>query len=272
MTATLPSPPPACPPVRRPSREELDRLFRDKYGDPTTTGPANRRRHRFGYHTPDDVYEALIANLVQEGTTWIDVGGGRHLFPGNDALAEQLARRARLLVGVDPDATLHENPWLHHKVQAAIEDFQAPEPFDLVTLRMVAEHITQPQAAVGSLARLVKPGGKVVVYTVNKWTPVAAAAWLVPFRLHHPVKRLLWRTEEKDTFPVAYKMNTRGALRSLFRAEGMKECYFDYLDDCRTFYRFGLLNTCELSLQWTLAKLRLNYPENCLLGVYEKSS
>jgi SAM-dependent methyltransferase len=258
--------------VAAPSREDLDRLFLMKYGDPRTTGPANRRRLRWGYYTPDDVYEALVASLVHEGTAWLDVGGGRHLFPGNTPLADQLARRARLLVGVDPDDNIFDNPWLHQKVKCPIEDYQAPEPFDLLTLRMVAEHITAPRAAVASMARLVKPGGRVVVYTVNQWSPASLAAWVVPHRLHHPIKRLLWGGEERDTFPVAYQMNTRRALRRLFAAEGLQERLFEYLDDCRTFYRFPALSTCELALRHLLAKTGVHYPENCLLGVYEKAS
>ena len=115
-----------------------------------------------------------------------------------------------------------------------------------------------------------KPGGRVVVYTVNKLTPVAAAAWAVPFRFHHAVKSLIWRTEEKDTFPVAYRMNTRGDLRRVFGRHGFREAAFAFLDDCRTFARFRVLNHAELLARSALRAVGLRYPENCLLGVYER--
>src|SRR5947208_2800014 len=82
--------------------------------------------------------------------------------------------------------------------------------------------------------RPARPGGKVVAYTVNRWSPVSLAAKAIPFGLHHAFKRALWRTEERDTFPVAYRMNTRGALRRAFGAHGFREAGFAYLDDCRT--------------------------------------
>ena len=249
---------------------DLLAVFRQKYGDPATTGVNPRRRFRFGYFSPDDYYEAVVEKLVTPGCRWLDVGGGRDVFPSNPTLAKQLAERCGHLVGVDPSANIHENPYVHERAQAMIEDYQATEPFDVLTLRMVAEHISKPQEAVATMAKLLKPGGKLVLYTINKFTPVSMAAWVIPFGLHHPIKKLIWKTEEQDTFPVAYKMNTRRALRELAAANGLTEESFAYLDDCRTFHRFKLLNYAEL-LSWKgLRTVGLTYPENCLLGVYRK--
>src|SRR5205823_1700311 len=99
-----------------------------------------------------------------------------------------------------PDANLEENPFVHRRVRGTIDRLAWDHPFDVVTLRMVAEHITEPAAAVAALARLTRPGGKVVVYTVARWSPAALAARVIPFGLHHAIKRVLWRTEERDTF------------------------------------------------------------------------
>lgn len=254
----------------QPERAILEKVFRQKHGDPATTGNSPRRRHRYGYFTPDDVYEAVVAQLVGSGCTWIDVGGGRDLFPSNSKLARLLADRCHHLVGVDPSPNIDENPYVHERARCLIEDFQGEQTFDLATMRMVAEHIAEPRPAILSLARLVKPGGKVVVYTVNRWAPVTIASWIVPFRLHHPIKRLLWKTDEIDTFPVAYRMNTRGVLAALFEQGGFRESAFAYLDDCRAFHRSPVLNHVELALWKALNTLGLRYPENCLLGVYER--
>jgi SAM-dependent methyltransferase len=224
-----------------------------------------------GYFTPDDHYEALLNRLVTPETRWLEVGCGRDIFPQNYRLARELSQRCRLLVGVDPDDTLEENVFLHHKEKVAIEDFAPAERFDLVSLRMVAEHIADPALAVASLARLTAPGGRVVVYTVDRWSPVAIAATLVPFRYHHAAKHVLWRTEEKDTFPVVYKMNTRKDLQKWFGNRQFRESSFVRLDDCRTFARFRPLHLGELAARGLLRAVRgLSYPESCLLGVYER--
>ena len=57
-----------------------------------------------------------------------------------------------------------------------------------------------------------------VLLTVNAYAPVTIVSRLMPFNLHYPVKRFFWGGQEEDTFPTAYRMNTRGRLRSLFRA------------------------------------------------------
>jgi SAM-dependent methyltransferase len=250
--------------------DELDAAFRAKYGDSETVGWAPRRRHRYRYATPDDVYEAVVARLLSDGDAWADVGGGREVFPSNPTLARALAARSRLLVGIDPDETILENAFVHERVRSTIEDYRSDQPFDLITMRMVAEHIDDPAAAVASLARLTAPGAKVVVYTVNRWSPVALASRAIPFRLHHPIKHALWKTEERDTFPVAYRMNTRRSLARVFRQGGFEERSFAYLDDCRSFGRFRVPNLIELTLWRLLRSLRIRYPENCLLGLYER--
>jgi SAM-dependent methyltransferase len=241
-----------------------------KYGAPTTWGGGARRRASLGYFTPDEVYEALVGQFVRAGTAWVDVGGGRDVFPHNPRLARLLAGRCGRLVGVDPSDTIEENPFVHERVRCPVEEYRSSEPFDLATLRMVAEHIERPEPAVASLARLVRPGGLVVVYTINLWAPVPVLTALVPFRFHHRLKKLLWNTEEKDTFPVSYKMNTRRRLEALFRAGGFTERAFLYLDDCRTFHRFAPLHFLELSLWKVLNTLGVHYPETCLLGVYQR--
>jgi hypothetical protein len=136
---------------------------------------------------------------------------------------------------------------------------------------MVAEHIADPEAAVTALARLTKPGGRVVVYTINRWSPVPIITWLTPYRLHHLPKRLLWGADPKDTFPVAYRMNTRGELRRLFERHSFRESEFGYLDDCRTFAGIRALLNLELGLWRCFRALGVTYPENCLLGVYERA-
>jgi SAM-dependent methyltransferase len=255
-----------------PERDDLERIFRLKHGDPGATGWRPRLSHRFGYFTPDDHYEALLDRLVARDTAWLDVGCGRDVFPENRPLARELSARCALLVGADPDATLEENPFVHRKFRGPVEEFGGPEGFTLVTLRMVAEHVTDPARVVAALARLTAPGGRVVVYTVNRWSPLPLLTAAVPFRLHHAVKSRLWGTQERDTFPVAYRMNTRRRLARWFEGAGFRERAFARLDDCRTLARWKWPHAAELLARRLLrAAGNLHYPEHCLLGVYERA-
>src|SRR5262245_3751197 len=96
-----------------PTPGNLAEVFRTRFGDPRATGPLPRLWHRLGYFVPDIHYEALVANLVQPGSSWLDVGCGRGIFPTNPRLAETLAGRCRVVAGVDPDENVDENPLLH---------------------------------------------------------------------------------------------------------------------------------------------------------------
>jgi SAM-dependent methyltransferase len=253
------------------TERELERIFRLKYGDLATVGWGPRIRNRYHYYSPDEHYEAMVDKLVTNGVSWLEVGGGRHTFPSNARLAKMLADRCELLVVVDPDETVQENPLAHERVKCPIEDYRPDRTFDVVTLRMVAEHIAAPQRALASIGRLTKPGGKAVVYTINRWAPVPLLTWITPFWFHHPLKRLLWGTETRDTFPVQYKMNTREDLDALFRDAGFVEDYFAYLDDCRTTSRFLATQLLELSVWRLLKRWGARYPETCLLGVYVRA-
>lgn len=93
----------------------------------------------------------------------------------------------------------------------------------------------------------------------------------MPMALRHRIKRILWRSEEKDTFPTLFAMNTRARLAQLMADAGFCEHSFQYLDDCRTTSRFRVLQYGEMQLRRLCKMLGMRYPENCLLGVYRRN-
>lgn len=249
---------------------DLAALYDGKFGVKPDLGPGPKLNKSMGYYSPDIYYEALVAKLVNSGCEWLDVGCGRDIFPHNRDLASHLSKRAGFLFGVDPDENIKDNEFVHDRYQGMIEDSHIDRQFDVATLRMVAEHIADPQAAMSTLDRYVKPGGVIVVYTPNKWSPISVLAKFTPMAVHHFFKRLLWKTEERDTFPVEYKMNTRKTQQQLFAGLGYTPAYFEYVDDCRTFAGFLPLLRVEIGIRNLLQRLNLHYPENCLLAVYRK--
>jgi len=252
------------------TEDDLKQVFRIKFGDLTDKGWGPRIRHRYQYYSPDEYYEAMVAKLVKKGSAWLEVGGGRFIFPSNAPLARLLADRCGLLVVADPDSNVEQHSLAHQTVRCRIEDYGSAHTFDVVTLRMVAEHIAEPKRAIQAIATLTKPGSHVVVYTINRRSPVPFITWLAPFVLHHPIKRLVWGGESRDTFPVQYRMNTRKTLATLFRDAGFVEHYFAYLDDCRTSIGFRAAHLLELNVWRLFRSCHVRYPENCLLGVYTR--
>ena len=259
------------PLLQEPDEATLERIFALKYGAEDQLGWGPRLRRDYGYFNPDDWYEAFLAGTVAPGMRWLDVGCGRDLFPSNVELASSLSARVGKLAGLDPDETLQENPFVHEKIERGIDGFDGGEAFDLVTLRMVAEHIDNPQECAQAIERSLAPGGLCIIYTVFGYSPMPLLTRAAPMSLRHVVKKWLWNTEEKDTFPTRFRMNTRGKLRQLMRGVGLREEFFVRLDDCRTFSRFRWMCELELRARSFFRLLRMPYPEHCVLGVYRKS-
>ena len=249
---------------------ETAEFFGLKYGDLEKGGWGPRLRARFGYVTPDDRYELLVSQCVTPETDWLDVGCGRFLFAHNKEVAGILAGRCKSLSGIDPSDNILENELLGHREQCLLQEYRPGRQYDLVTLRMVVEHIDDPIGAAAALARLLRPGGRAVVYTVNKWSPITVLSAVTPLSVHIRAKRFLWGGEDRDTFPTVYKMNTRRVLADLFSGAGFAEDSFEYLADPRTLSRFKATNVLELALWRGLRALGIVYPENCLLGVYRR--
>jgi 2-polyprenyl-6-hydroxyphenyl methylase/3-demethylubiquinone-9 3-methyltransferase len=102
----------------------------------------------------------------------LDVGCGGGL------LAEGMARRGARVLGIDlaPEALavarLHavESGLPVEYRQVAVEELaeSAPAGYDVVTCLEMLEHVPDPSAIVAALARIVRPGGHVIVSTINR--------------------------------------------------------------------------------------------------------
>ena len=255
-----------------PTPDELRRVFVQKYGAPETTGWSPKRRWRAGYFLPADIYEAAVERIVTHETDWLDVGGGKSVFPHNQELAGELASRCRSLAAVDPSENVRSNPFAQKVVQSTLEEYRESNVCTLATLRMVVEHVSRPVEFVTALARVVRPGGLVVLLTVDRWSPVTVVSNAVPFRFHHSIKNLFWGGEESDTFPAYYRMNTRESLRAVFEGNGFREAWFTKLDDLSVFGERQWLGRLELGLWRILQKVGFSYPERCVLAIYRRTT
>lgn len=236
-------------------------------------GWGHEMRRRMGYFTPDDHFETTVAQLVRPGSAWCDVGCGREVLPPNQPLARALAERASRVYGIDPDSNILENALLSDRFHGQIEDCPERDAFDVMTLRMVAEHITDPERVMNSIAAMLKPGGRVVIYTPYKWSPMALAARIAPFKLHAPLKRLLWPDiQDRDTFPTAFRLNDRKDIRRHAERSGLRVESFTLLDDCSLFARFKTLHLLDLSVRRACRAIGAPYPERCILAVLLKPS
>lgn len=103
---------------------------------------------------------------------------------GGGILSEAMANRGAQVLGIDLSQAVLDVAELHaleaklaiqYRAVAAEELAAAqPDSFDLVTCMEMLEHVPDPAATLAALAKLVKPGGDVIVSTLNR-KPLAFA-------------------------------------------------------------------------------------------------
>jgi 2-polyprenyl-6-hydroxyphenyl methylase / 3-demethylubiquinone-9 3-methyltransferase len=107
---------------------------------------------------------------------------------GGGILSESMARSGARVLGIDLSQAVLDVAELHaleskisveYKAIAA-EELAAAQPacFDLVTCMEMLEHVPDPAAMLGALAQLVRPGGDVMVSTLNR-KPLAFAVAII---------------------------------------------------------------------------------------------
>jgi 2-polyprenyl-6-hydroxyphenyl methylase/3-demethylubiquinone-9 3-methyltransferase len=107
---------------------------------------------------------------------------------GGGILSEAMARAGARVLGIDLSQAVLDVAELHalegkvpadYRVIAAEELAQErPAAFDLATCMEMLEHVPDPAASIKALAALVKPGGDVIVSTLNR-NPLAFAVAIV---------------------------------------------------------------------------------------------
>ncbi len=165
-----------------------------------------------------DRFSDVIHRYVRRGDTMLDAGcGSGRVFQYRFADAH----RPRLIVGVDMTAEPRGNRNIDAAARADLGALPfADDTFDIAVSSHVAEHLTQPERVFGELARVLKPGGLLMMLTPNRWHYVTISSALMPHRFHLTYNR--WRgVDTHDIFPTVYRANTAGRLRGLCERAGL---------------------------------------------------
>ena len=110
--------------------------------------------------------------LTLKGKTVLDVGCGGGI------LSESMAERGAKVTGIDLGEKALKVAQLHSLESGVAVDYQfisveklaeqQPASFDVVTCLEMLEHVPDPASVVAACAKLVKPGGKVFLSTINR--------------------------------------------------------------------------------------------------------
>ena len=142
-----------------------------------------------------------------------------------DPLENWLVNHCKTIVGMDVSVTSHRN--IESLVQGSLYELPfADNSLDLITCRMVVEHLGQPHRAFAESARCLRPGGAIVVITPNLLNYAilgnAVASKLLPEKLRLSIIHAADSRADEDIFPVCYKANTLPRIIELLNASGLQ--------------------------------------------------
>ena len=233
-------------------RRKCDELYTKYY--------AGRKFH-------DALYRELIRRHLGQGARLLDAGCGRYL-----RFCREFATTANV-VGIDLDRafeTTNQQPPYAVRGDVGTLPF-ASGYFDLIISRSVVEHLEDPPRVFREFARVLRPGGKVIILTPNKYDYVSVFASLTPYWLHRALVSRIFNVPADDVFPTLYRANTVSAMRRAMAAAGLRECEMDtinhypaYLMFSPVLFRLGVLYERLTSTQ-LLRMLR-----GLILCVFEK--
>lgn len=159
-----------------------------------------------------------MLKMLTHGDTVLDLGAGAGII--RQMNFRGLAGR---VCGIDLDPRIvTENRYLDEALHGSAEAIPYPSGvFDFVIANNVMEHIADPHGVYREVCRVLKPGGRFLFKTPNKWHYMPLIARLTPLGFHKYVNRIRGRSTE-DTFPTKYLANSPRRIRELAKGSGLR--------------------------------------------------
>jgi SAM-dependent methyltransferase len=173
-------------------------------------------------------YARIVGDALTPQTRWLDAGGGHQIFEvATPEMELAMVNRVRLAVCCDRvvDA-IAKHRSIRVRVGASLDHLPfRTQSLDLITLNNVAEHLERPREVLAEFARVLAPGGRVIIHTPNVKSYAVRIAEvgrrILPKPLIMKLIRYMDFREEEDVFPTFYRVNTRADLEAAARPAGL---------------------------------------------------
>ena len=162
---------------------------------------------------PRHHFASLVKSYLRPDSWVLDAGCG-------DGSGLNLRGQCAQVVGYDVDVDVLANPEVDAALVGDLENIDLPsETFDVIVCSWVLEHLSDPVRCFQEFARLLKPGGVVVVMTPNARHYAMVVSRFTPFRFHRWFLNRIGIVPHDHSFPTFYRANTpRQITRTMARA------------------------------------------------------
>jgi SAM-dependent methyltransferase len=167
--------------------------------------------------SPEEYFEQRFRDMVRPGDFVLDAGCGN----GKYSAAANTDTRSYKVTGLDNFESVRHNPILDYRVCGNVNELPFGDAsFDVVYGRWLVEHLENPMAALAEFHRVLKPGGRLALFTTNLLHYYGAVARVTPQWFHVWFNCRVRKFEEADIFPTYYRANTRRRIHKLLREAG----------------------------------------------------
>lgn len=204
----------------------------------------------------EEILDGAISGVLGPSDVLVDAGCGVDV-----PLLAQYGPKASLAIGIDVCPPIVKVPSRSYVVVGNLESMPlGTSSVDLVISRSVMEHLDRPVSVFEEIRRILRPGGRLVFTTPNKFYYSCLIARLLPDRAKDAYFRNVFGEDGYDSFPVYYRANSVRAFRRLADAVGFEieqlqpiRHYPYYLMFSPLLFRVGMLYDwliTELGLRW----------------------
>lgn len=192
------------------------------------------RRFYGGYKSPFDRFNEEARRLANEDSVVLHAGCGADSSIGFRTVA-------RATVGIDLDEWVLHNSDVDLGIIGDISHLPlADECVDFAVSRWVLEHLRRPDLFIQETARILKPGGCLLVLTPNLYHYFALAVRIVPISIQRWTIQNLLSGNPDEVFPTFYRANTICRIRSIATKAGLVEVRSHMLEGAPSILRFFL--------------------------------
>lgn len=221
------------------------------------------------FEHPDNIYKNILLNNLKKNNIqiWLDAGGGHNT--GLEKEDPQPIKNIKIISCDRDQSSLDKNKFADKKLLCNLEKIPLEDNYaDVITLRMVMEHLENPKKVLKELSRILRAEGKLIIYTPNSNNYLVLIAKYFPNFYKEVIKKGEWMMEEESMYTHYYRMNTRDTIKSYLNRFNLDEIEF-YYPPCTTLAKKNRLFYFEYFLVCFLNIFKI-FNAN-ILGVYQKN-
>ncbi|OAI47005.1 hypothetical protein AYO44_10390 [Planctomycetaceae bacterium SCGC AG-212-F19] len=147
------------------------------------------------------------------------------------------------------------------------------ESFDVVSCLWVLEHVAQPVAFLREVARVLHPGGRLVVFTVDGRHYVSWVTRLLRCLPHAITQEIIYRLYgrlHQDTHPTYFRLNTPAQIERAARSAGLRIAGIRRFANPEYFSFWPPLRRAAIVADWLLEKFLPGFGRIYLVATLEK--